>query len=361
MTINRTILSNKMKEARVWSRPPNNELEVILHDVPIPTPGPHQVLIKVAVSGSNPKDWKIPFWLEDFNGTNSGDDIAGVVSAVGDEVTNFRPGDRVAAFHEMRTPGGSFAEYAIAEEHCTFSLPKGISFEEGATLPLAAMTAALGLFSRLGIPEPWVQGKENRDTVKGGVLVYGGASAVGAYALKLLAKTDVHPIYVVAGRGKDFVESLIDRSKGDVIIDYRAGDEAVVKELKSALGGRTLRHAFDAVSEHSSVDNILKVLAADGHLTTVLPGKEHQQIPETVDHTFTNVGDAHGPQKEMGAAWFRLLSLGLKEGWFKGHPYEVVPGGLEGVQSALERLRDGKASAVKYVFKIGDTSGLEKE
>ena len=153
-----------MKEARVWDRP-NNQVEVDTHDIPVPTPGPNQVLIKVAVSGSNPKDWKFPAWMEDRNGSNSGDDIAGVVSEVGDSVTHFRPGDRVAAFHKMRTAHGSFAEYAIAEEHCTFSLPKGTSFEEGATLPLAAMTAVIGLFSRLGIPEPWNKGREDRDVV----------------------------------------------------------------------------------------------------------------------------------------------------------------------------------------------------
>ncbi|MBE3045438.1 zinc-binding alcohol dehydrogenase family protein [Candidatus Bathyarchaeota archaeon] len=349
-----------MKEAIVWSRP-NDKVEVDIHDVPVPAPGPSQVLIKVVVTGMNPKDWKVPVWFEAANGKNSGDDIAGVVSKVGDEVTHFRPGDRVAAFHEMMTPSGSFAEYAIAEEHCTFSLPKETSFEEGATLPLAAMTAAIGLFSRLGVPEPWNNGKEDRKAVEGGVLVYGGASAVGGYVLKLLAKADVHPVYVVAGKGKDFVEGLIDRSKGDTIVDYREGDEALVKNLKIAMDGRKLRHAFDAVSEKGSDENIVKVLEADGRITTVLPGKEHKVIPATVEHTFTNVGDTHGPLKEMSAAWFRLVSLGLKEGWFSGHPHEVIPGGLGGVQEGLERLREGKASAVKYVFRIGETAGVQAE
>lgn len=349
-----------MKEAIVWSRA-NDKVEVDIHEVPVPEPGPNQVLIKVVVSGSNPKDWKVPAWFEQANGKNSGDDIAGVVSKIGDNVPHFRPGDRVAAFHHMMTPHGSFAEYAVAEEHCTFALPKETSFEEGATLPLAAMTAVIGLFSRLGVPEPWVAGKEDREVVKGGVLVYGGATAVGGYALKLLAKADVHPVYVVAGRGKDFVEGIIDKSKGDVVIDYRDGDDAVVQNLKGALGGRKLRHAFDAVSEKGSYQNIAKVLEADGRLTTVLPGKNYEGIPETVDLTQTNVGDAHGPLREMGAAWFRLVSLGLKEGWFSGHPHEVVPGGLTGIQTGLSRLREGKASAVKYVFKIAETPGVQAE
>lgn len=60
---------------------------------------------------------------------NQGDDIAGIVEAVGDKVFEFKPGDRVAAFHEMVTPGGSYAEYAIAWQHTTVHLPKQISFE----------------------------------------------------------------------------------------------------------------------------------------------------------------------------------------------------------------------------------------
>lgn len=52
-------------------------------------------------------------------------------------MSEFKVGDRVAIFHEMTKPGGTFAEYALAWEHTTFHLPKETSFEEGATIPLA--------------------------------------------------------------------------------------------------------------------------------------------------------------------------------------------------------------------------------
>lgn len=52
---------------------------------------------------------------------------------VGDNVTEFKPGDRVAAFHEMQSPGGSYAEYAVAWAYTTFHIPKKTSFE--GTLP----------------------------------------------------------------------------------------------------------------------------------------------------------------------------------------------------------------------------------
>ena len=60
---------------------------------------------------------------------NQGDDIAGIVHEVGENVTEFRPGDRVAAFHQMMAPHGSWAEYAVSWAHTTFHLPKTTSFE----------------------------------------------------------------------------------------------------------------------------------------------------------------------------------------------------------------------------------------
>jgi NADPH2:quinone reductase len=111
-----------MKEAIVAKGP-----KVTIHDVPVPKPNADQVLIKVIYSGSNPKDWKRPNYGEPHN---SGDDIAGIVEEVGENVTEFKKGDRVAAFHEMMAPGGSFAEYAIAWDYTTFHLPKKTSFEE---------------------------------------------------------------------------------------------------------------------------------------------------------------------------------------------------------------------------------------
>lgn len=67
--------------------------------------------------------------MPDTEGLNQGDDISGVVHEVGEEVTEFKKGDRVAAFHEMLKPGGSYAEYGLSWDHTTFFLPKKTSFE----------------------------------------------------------------------------------------------------------------------------------------------------------------------------------------------------------------------------------------
>jgi NADPH:quinone reductase len=286
---------------------------------------------------------------------NEGDDIAGLVHKVGSNVTEFHPGDRVAAFHVMRAPGGSFTEYALSPAHTTFHIPKQISFEEAAAIPLAAMTAAVGLYLRLGLPQPFTPAKRPMPLV-----VYGAASAVGAYAVKLAKRAGIHPLICIAGRGIPFVETLIDKSKGDVIIDYQKGDEAVVEGIKAAVpSGEKLMYAFDAVSGNGSSPNICKVLLTEGgKITNVLAFEG--TVLNGVEQSWTHVGSVHENDSDFGFVWFRMFGRSLQEGWFRGHPQEVVPGGLGGIQQALTNLKEGKASAVKYVFRIADTDGVSK-
>lgn len=235
------------------------------------------------------------------------------------------------------------------------------------------MTAALGLFQRLYLPPPW---HPTLNPIP--LIIYGAASAVGSYAIQLAQQANIHPLICVAGKGIPYVETLIDQSKGDIILDYREGDEKLVQNLKSALqkAGGKVQYALDAVSANGSYVNICKVLDHEsGKIALVLPGKDYEGIPPTVDKAFTSVGaaqlgtDPDPWQKKAGTmtgneefamAFFRYFGRGLQNGFFKGHPYEVVPGGLDGVQGALQNLKEGKASAVKYVFRIEDTEGVAR-
>ncbi|KAI1133363.1 GroES-like protein [Nemania abortiva] len=322
-----------------------------IHDVPIPKPAAGQVVIKVIVSGSNPKDWKVPIWFD--RTLNTGDDIAGIVHEVGENVTEFKVGDRVAAFHEMMEPGGSYAEYAVAWQHTTFHIPEETTYEEAAAIPLAAMTSAVALYIRLRLPQPWLPATEPIPLV-----IYGAASAVGAYAIQLAQRSNIHPLICVAGRSIAHVEKLIDRSKGDVILDYREGDDALVDGLRRVADGKPLLYALDAVSKPWSYANLFKVLA-NGAQITFVQDVEASEVPPQFEHSRTRVGSVHQDAKDFGHVYFRYFARGLQEGWFKPQPQEVVPGGLGGVQQALENLRDGKANAVKYVFRIADTVGVK--
>lgn len=321
-----------------------------IKDSPIPKPNDDQLVIKVIVSGSNPKDWKIPEWMN--NPHNSGDDIAGIVHEVGKNVTEFKPGDRVFAFHEMVKPNGSFAEYAVAWQHTTAHLPASTSFEEGAAVPLAALTAAVGLFRHLGLPQPWTPTTSTKPTP---LVIYGAASAVGIYTVQLAARAGIHPLICVAGNSQDHVKTFLDPAKGDAVIDYRAGDEAVVKGIKDAARGAELLYAYDAVSEKGSDVNLGKALSKGAVFTTVLPTKAEEAPPEGIRVVRTMVGSVHAEDKDLGFVYMRYFAKALQDGWFKGQRQEVVPGGLGGVQKGLENLKAGKANAVKYVFRIEET------
>lgn len=325
--------------------------EAKIIDSPIPKPGPNDVLIKVVSAGANPKDWKVPEMYG--RPANGGDDIAGYVHEVGANISEFKQGDRVAAFHNVMTPGPGFADYGLAPANLTFHIPNETKFEEAATIPLAAMTAAIGLYISLGLPEPWKKpAPQAADTP---LLVYGGATSVGAFVIKLAKKGGLHPIIAVAGRGANLVETLLDRSKGDTIVDYRNGDEATVEGIKEALGGKKLFYAYDAVTEHNSTANIAQVLEAQGgKYTCVLP--DEGKLDTGAKSIRTIVYSAFAEDEDFAHLMFRYMAKGLRDGWFNGHPYEVVPGGLDGVDAALKELKAGKVSGMKKVFNVQDKS-----
>ena len=125
-----------------------------LEEVPMPTPGDGDVLVKVHAASANAGDWHLlrgtplPFRLVAGLRTPKfaiiGTDIAGHVEAVGRNVTQFRPGDEV--FGELSRCGfGAYAEFAAAPEKALALKPANLSFEEAATLPTAGCTALQGL------------------------------------------------------------------------------------------------------------------------------------------------------------------------------------------------------------------------
>ncbi|KAF9729385.1 hypothetical protein PMIN06_011073 [Paraphaeosphaeria minitans] len=340
--------------------------ELIIHhgprvehvDSPVPSPTQDEVVIKVTVAGCNPKDYKT-HWVP--TPINQGDDMAGIVHRVGSNVFEFRPGDRVVALHQIQSPHGAYAEYAVASAATTAHLAPAISFEEAATVPLAAMTAALGLYRALGLPPPWAP-----RPLPGPLLIYGASTAVGAFAIKLATAAHLHPIIAVAGAGLDFAASLLDSGAGDVVLDYRNGLERLQRDMADALAAshaQSVHAALDAVSEHASWDVCTPVLAPTTPLATVLPYPETAGLPGgPTQAQLIMVGDVHdvfGEKpggREFGYVMMRALVRGLHQGWLSGHPYEVVPGGLDGVQAGLQRLSEGRVSARKLVYRIGESS-----
>ena len=192
--------------------------------------------------------------------------------------------------------------------------------------------------------------------------------------IKLAQASNIHPIIAIAGRGQSYVETLITRSKGDTVIDYRSGDKAVVSSIKNALekagvAEAEVKYAFDAVSEHNSYQNLSEILSRGSKINLLLPEKDYNEIPGYIVKIKTMVGIVHmdvsspvflgiaglAGGKDFGFIFSRFFSRGLQEGWFTGHPYEVIPGGLYGVEQGLKNYKLGVNSATKYIFKIEDT------
>ncbi|CCD52898.1 hypothetical protein BofuT4_P138220.1 [Botrytis cinerea T4] len=197
---------------------PSPEIWTEITEVEIPQPGPDDVVIKVVVAGSNVKgkhtfstctrkgvaqadihflDWLHLKALK--KSLNSGDDIAGFVHSIGTHVqtkNEYSLGERVAAFHPMMNPHGAYAEYAVAPIHTVVKLPDIITFEEAATIPLVATTAALSLFRRQHLPPPW---SPRADIVPLPLIIYGASSSLGTFAVKLARASNIHPIIAIAG------------------------------------------------------------------------------------------------------------------------------------------------------------------
>ncbi|RAL12666.1 zinc-binding alcohol dehydrogenase family protein [Aspergillus homomorphus CBS 101889] len=346
-----------------------------LVDSPIPEINDDQVLIRVVVSGSNPKDWKVPELAgsdEAFgeryahikDGVNQGDDIAGVVEKVGRNVFEFKPGDRVGAFHEMLEPGGSYAEYAVAWSHTTFHLPEKVSFEDAATIPLAALTAIVSLYHHHRLPAPWTPSPSTHPTTP--LLIYGGSTAVGAFAIKLARKSNIDPIIAIAGRGATYIRRFLDESKGDAIVDYRSGPAETIAGVKAALARAsssaelTIHHVLDTIVSEDSSAVIRDVIHPGGQVNYVLPCP-YDVSPGVKTNTWVSSAHQIGGVDDARDLCFvacRWFSRALASGEFEGHPFEVREDGLAGVEGAMRDLRDNKASAVKYVFRVADTPGL---
>ena len=180
-----------------------------LEEIPRPTPADNELLIKVHAASVNPYDWHFmrgtPYAVRIIAGLSKpklpqlGADVAGEVEAVGAKVNNFKPGDQV--FGMCR---GAFAEYACIRESNLALKPENVSFEQAASVPIAACTALLGLREK-GHIQPGHK-----------VLVNGAAGGVGTFSVQLAKAYGAQVTGVTSTRNLDLVRSI----GADHVIDY---------------------------------------------------------------------------------------------------------------------------------------------
>jgi NADPH2:quinone reductase len=351
-----TTTPSTMQSALVHAGP---RVEIISTEVP--KPGPGQPLLKVHFAASNPKDWKRPTLMGQAP-LNQGDDVSGAVQALGDNVKGFSIGDRVAGYHMPGSPFGTYAEYCIVEAWATWHLPDHMDMAEAATFPMASMTAAVALWRELGIPHPWARGQRE------GIIIYGAGSTVGLFGVKLAKLSGMSPIIAVAGNdaSRKLVASLLDTGKGDSVVDYRQGEEATVEAIGAAVGSAKVRLALDAISSgatESLLGRVLDKSNGNTRIATVLPLNAEDET-EGVTRSFTisplifgdvkEAGMPIGANRWLGATIIKFIEMAVADGSLKGHPYEIVEGGLHGVEKGLKLLQAGSVKGpVKYVYKVG--------
>ena len=195
-------------------------LDVVgVRDVDRPVPAAGEVLVRVHAASVNRADLdglgpkpafaRLFFGLRAPRNPRMGLDAAGIVEAVGEGVTRFRPGDRV--FADLFSFGaGAFAEYVSARETAFQAIPAGMSFETAATLPHSAVLAVQGLRRRGG------------RTIGPGdtVLIDGASGNVGPFAVQIAKARGAEVTGVCRTEKVDFVRSL----GADHVLDYTQVD-----------------------------------------------------------------------------------------------------------------------------------------
>jgi NADPH2:quinone reductase len=193
-------------------------------ELPTPTPGPGEVLVRVAASGINPHDTKR---RAGWNGLTMAfprvvphADGAGTIEAVGDGVDRERMGERVWLHGGKARAFGTAAEHTVVAADCAYPLPDGIDFATGACLGVPACTAHHAVF---------VDGPVGGQTI----LVQAGAGAVGHFAVQFAAQAGARVIATASSPEK--ARHARDAGAAEVV-DYRKED--VVQRVRDLTGGR---------------------------------------------------------------------------------------------------------------------------
>lgn len=195
-----------------------------LRDIPIPQINEDQVLVRVCAAGLDRGAWHLMagrpylmrlagFGLRRPKSPTLGSEVAGVVEAVGQQVTGLRPGDKVFGTC-LGTGNGSFAEYAVARANKLALMPANASFEQAAAVPVSALTA--------------LQALRDHGRVQAGqrVLVIGASGGVGTFAVQIAKAFGATVTGVCSTAKVDLVRSL----GADEVIDYRRTDITNIAE-----------------------------------------------------------------------------------------------------------------------------------
>jgi NADPH:quinone reductase-like Zn-dependent oxidoreductase len=236
--------------------------ELVFNDVPTPTIARDELLVKIKSTAVNHLDLvKASGKVRQILPINlpwiPGHEFSGVVEQIGSGVAGYAPGN--AVFGANGT-GGAYAEYLAAKPAVIARKPSNLSFEEAASVPVAAETAWIGIFTHGQL--------EKGQTI----LIHGGAGAVGAYAVQLASHVGATVIATASGDDEAYLKSI----GASQVIDYRKAQfEKVLREkvdvVFDLIGGDTQQRSFLVLKEGgcliSAIQPVSQEEAANHHVS----------------------------------------------------------------------------------------------
>jgi NADPH2:quinone reductase len=225
-----------------------------LVDITISEPKPtgRDLLVEVKAVSVNPVDYKVRRSTapEDGEWKVLGWDAAGIVRAVGPEVTSFQPGDEVFYAGSITRPGGNM-EFHLVDERIVGRKPSSLDWAETAALPLTALTAWEMLFDRLDVTRP-ISGAARA------ILIIGGAGGVGSMAVQIARQlTD---LTVIATASREETQEWATALGAHHVIDHAKPLAAQV----AALGIDAPAFVFSTTHTESHVPEIAELIAPQG-------------------------------------------------------------------------------------------------
>ncbi|WP_122614042.1 zinc-binding alcohol dehydrogenase family protein [Pseudomonas viridiflava] len=223
-------------------------------ELPEPVAGARDLLVEVKAISVNPVDTKIRQNVSPENGEAKvlGWDVAGVVKAVGSDVTLFQPGDKVYYAGSLIRPGAN-SELHVVDESIVGHMPKSLSFAHAAALPLTAITAWELLFERLQI----VQGKGESGQ---SLLIVGAAGGVGSILTQLARQLTALKVIGTASRAE--TESWVRELGAHEVLDH---SKPLSEELKR-VGIQAVTHVASLTQTEQHLDQLVEALKPQGKL-----------------------------------------------------------------------------------------------
>lgn len=312
--------------------------EMKVEEIDTPKPRKGEILVEVHAVGLNPVDYKTatggnPNWSYPHI---LGLDVAGIVAETGEEVNQWKKGDRVV-YHGDLTKKGGFAEYTVTTAHTVSRIPENVSFEDAAAIPTAGYTAYQSLFRKLPF--------EQIETI----LIHGGAGGVGGFGVQLAKLAGKTVISTASAHNHEYVKSL----GADYVIDYR--EEDVIAKIMKITNGRGVDAVVDAVSRQSATDS-LDMLAFMGHIVFISGAPDFTKIipfTKSVSYHEIALGAAHQSgdvkaENDLAIIGDEMLAL-MAQGKLSSMLKEIIS--LNEIPEALSRLSERHVKG-KIVAKI---------